>query len=1109
MRLHRLQLTAFGPFAGTEEVDFDALNDAGLFLLTGPTGAGKTSILDAVCFALYGTVPGVRGVKTLKSQHADDLVAPEVFLDFSVRERRFRLRRSPEWTRPKRRGTGTRVEPARASLLEVVDGEERLLSSRAAEVGLQISDLVGMRAAQFQQVAMLPQGDFARFLQASSQDRHDVLQQLFQTDRFSRIEDWIQDRSRSLREEAQDLEGTARRLLDLVAERSGEPLPDAVTGDGLPAAVGSGAVEAWVTSVRDAAHEAAAAAGIEHQRACDALAAARTRCEAARLRHRLHERRRQALARRRELDETRDAAEEATAALGADRRAADCAPLLGLVEQASADVALLEEQQQAAAARAAALPALPDLPRLRAADLGDEAVRTPTGSTPVPGSLAGSISPTGSISPAGSGSAVGADEGHRADGGARDDDLVDVGLFELDEVTPRTTVGPASDHGDTHTDPVAATAPQRVEPSPEPDPQAPLRRRVDVTRDLVPQLRAVLPRAAGIVADTARIEQLERRLSASRSEIALLQEQLGRLPELLARQREHLARLASVAGRAEAVELQLAAAETRSAAVAGLPAARARVSGLVDLARDARDAAADRRDTVQRITQLRLDGMAAELAGVLVDGEPCQVCGSPAHPAPAAPGGGQVSQREQDDAAAAFDAAQQRHVAAAAAAAEAERDLQQLLAVGEGRDAATVTAELVALRAEQADCAAARSQLTAVAAEVTALEQQQVEASTRVQGVTVSIATTEHSVESLRESVAEARHELRTLLGDDVEPEGVAEVIGVLERSLQVWRGQLELVERVRQARDRRDDLLAQAARAAAAGHFADLEAVRAARLDDDDRERLTAVLTARSEATARVQAVLEDPDVAGLEHAGPEAVRAAETQVEAAATAAEEVARRFHQLEEASQALTGHATRLAATLEDWAPMRESFVRADAMARLVRGMGSDNQLQMRLSAYVLARRLDQVLDAANERLAHMRDQRYLLQRTARAARRSSQAGLGLEVVDQWTGDVRDPVTLSGGETFVVSLALALGLADVVTQEAGGTEIETLFVDEGFGTLDPETLDDVMDRLDNLRSGGRSVGVVSHVGELRSRIPNQLHVLKTPHGSSIRAQLLVG
>ena len=175
------------------------------------------------------------------------------------------------------------------------------------------------------------------------------------------------------------------------------------------------------------------------------------------------------------------------------------------------------------------------------------------------------------------------------------------------------------------------------------------------------------------------------------------------------------------------------------------------------------------------------------------------------------------------------------------------------------------------------------------------------------------------------------------------------------------------------------------------------------------------------------------------------------------------------------------------------------------MSQLVRGMGHDNQLQMRLSAYVLATRLDQVVAAANERLGHMRDQRYLLQRTGRAARRRRRRRVsGSRSSTSGPATSRAPRTLSGGETFVVSLSLALGLADVVTQEAGGTEIETLFVDEGFGTLDADTLDDVMDRLDGLRAGGRTVGVVSHVTELRNRIPTQVHVDKGRSGSSSRS-----
>ncbi|MGN6576551.1 MAG: AAA family ATPase, partial [Nocardioides sp.] len=263
MRLHSLSVTAFGPFAGTETVDFDALNDAGLFLLSGATGAGKTSILDAVSFALYGAVPGVRGVKALRSQHADDDTAPEVVLEFSVRERSFRIRRSPEWSRPKRRGTGTVTEKASASMTETTGGGEHFLTSRAAEVGLMVTELIGMRAAQFQQVAMLPQGEFQRFLHASSQERHDVLQHLFQTDRFARIEDWVNDHSRTLHRRAQGGETEVRRLLHTFAERAETALPAALADDAAAAALSADAVLGWaggeLTTCRAAAVEAGAA----------------------------------------------------------------------------------------------------------------------------------------------------------------------------------------------------------------------------------------------------------------------------------------------------------------------------------------------------------------------------------------------------------------------------------------------------------------------------------------------------------------------------------------------------------------------------------------------------------------------------------------------------------------------------------------------------------------------------------------------------------------------------------------------------------------------------------------------------------------------------------
>jgi exonuclease SbcC len=156
---------------------------------------------------------------------------------------------------------------------------------------------------------------------------------------------------------------------------------------------------------------------------------------------------------------------------------------------------------------------------------------------------------------------------------------------------------------------------------------------------------------------------------------------------------------------------------------------------------------------------------------------------------------------------------------------------------------------------------------------------------------------------------------------------------------------------------------------------------------------------------------------------------------------------------------------------------------------------------MTLSSFVLAARLEEVAAAASERLLTMTSGRYSLVHTD-ARRGGGRSGLGLLACDAWTGADRDTSTLSGGETFLASLALALGLADVVTAEAGGTRIETLFVDEGFGSLDEETLEEVMTVLDGLREGGRMVGIVSHVPELRQRIPAQVRVHKGHHGSHV-------
>ena len=197
MRIHRLQVQAFGPFAGRVDVDLDAAASAGLFLVHGPTGAGKTSLLDAVCFALYADVPGSRSRRSLRSDHADPGTPPEVVLEMTVAGRRLRITRSPEWYRPKKRGTGlTRVQPS-VLLEEHRGGTWTTLSTRHDEVANVVKDVLGMGLAQFAKVVLLPQGDFAAFLRATPEDRREVLEKLFDIGVFADVEQWLADQRRT------------------------------------------------------------------------------------------------------------------------------------------------------------------------------------------------------------------------------------------------------------------------------------------------------------------------------------------------------------------------------------------------------------------------------------------------------------------------------------------------------------------------------------------------------------------------------------------------------------------------------------------------------------------------------------------------------------------------------------------------------------------------------------------------------------------------------------------------------------------------------------------------------------------------------------------------
>ncbi|MZE80317.1 AAA family ATPase, partial [Streptomyces sp. SID5475] len=224
MRLHRLRVSAFGPFGGTHEVDFDELSAAGLFLLHGPTGAGKTSVLDAVCYALYGGVPGARqtSLPALRSDHAEPGTPTEVRLELTAGGRRLEITRSPEQLRPKKRGTGHTKEKARTLLRELGPDGWKGLSRSHQEIGEEIHQLLGMSKEQFCQVVLLPQGDFARFLRADAEARGKLLGRLFDTRRFAAVEEYLAELRRAAERRVTAADEQLLALAHRMAQAAGE-----------------------------------------------------------------------------------------------------------------------------------------------------------------------------------------------------------------------------------------------------------------------------------------------------------------------------------------------------------------------------------------------------------------------------------------------------------------------------------------------------------------------------------------------------------------------------------------------------------------------------------------------------------------------------------------------------------------------------------------------------------------------------------------------------------------------------------------------------------------------------------------------------------------------
>ena len=1018
MKIRWLRITGIGPFAGEHTVDFSAFEDSGLFLLDGPTGAGKSTLIDAITFALYGDVARTKDASKdrLRSNHISDSDPSEADLVFEVATGIYRVTRTPAYTPAGKKSQRN----SKSTLTRVVEDPDapdgwrtvEPIASGPRDVGSEIPAIVGLDKDQFLQTIVLPQGKFSQFLNATSDAREQILRDIFDTQIYVDFTKALVDAAASSKRGIEE-----RRLAAVGAFERVRSLDDALSENVHTDAPGAQerSAEAEEAAQLDAGAEDSSTVTRWAEEACN--------------------RAREAHAQTLRVAEAATAtAREASRALSegralAEARAEHARVSATLAELAASEEAIASDRERAGQARRALAVAPLDAAEASARDRLETAGDQVAALSPALGD-GDAIDPS-SLTP----EAV-------AQIGARAQDLRDEATRTRGSLEEALTV----------------------------------ERSLPEARAQIESLRSRREQASARVASIeAERETLPLRIEQATEALRLMRADADTLPEAASALRAINERLdASMQADLLRSALLGASDELREATVA---------------AKLANAAAADGHD-------LWIAQSASALARELEEDTPCPVCGSTAHPAPAPAADGEIT-REQ---VAELDQARDRAESELRDAQARHQDLVRRIAqLNEVAGAPTPT-----LETERDRAAELVAKLEALTPQISEIEAALAQERTRLDGLTDALASARESAASLASTLQERESALAAAVAR-VETER-ADYNSLDERAA-------ALDERAHRSAalagacadwDNARAALAQAHRALAdalteQGLGADswrtlllplpqVEALEA-RVAAHEKALFAAREALASERLTRAAAA-SAPDLEAL----TETARKAEEDAAAASRASGILEQHCAQLDAARASLEEALEALARTREKAGPIRR-------LADIAAASGPENLASTPLSAWVLIARLEEVLAAANPRLAAISSGRYELVSVPDDGTASRKSGLGLAIIDHDTDALRSPRTLSGGETFYTSLALALGLADVVSAEAGGIELRTMFIDEGFGSLDSHTLSLVMAQLQALRCAGRTVGVISHVEEMATQIADQIQVRPLPEGGS--------
>lgn len=1043
MRPIKLTMSAFGPYAGEETVDFTLLGESGLFLIAGDTGAGKTTVFDAISFALYGVATGEDRSEAghYRSDYASE--STDTFVDFTFEHagKQYRIRRYPSYERVKKKGKGTTNVYGKADFWR---GDDTPVSGTRA-VNQAVLDLLHIDFRQFKQICMIAQGEFRKVLNADPQERTKILQQIFMTQSYRRMGEILKDR---ISESKRELEDTQRSLIQYFGGT--ECGPESAHADRVEELKGEPVSAGW----------------------CDEIL------------HLLAE------------------LEKEDAALTAD--------LMKEETQKSGEVGQLQKEYALAQQGNQLLARLSDARKKQEGLL----LRKPAVDMERK-KLDRAVTASRQVRPA-------------YDAYRQEEERYQKTQTRSAKAREKLTVKTA---GAEKAQAAAQKALSREEEA------SGLRIKAADMRQKEPQYEARDKIRAAFAADTQEKEQLEQAISDAGKQI----ERLGRTLETAQERRAQLIGSGEKLAKEEArfQSLQQEEKACRVICEEDLPALEAQRTKL----KRAQTAYTKAQNTFQsaekerREAELALDNCRAGiLAADLAEGEPCPVCGSTHHPYPAQLPDHTVTEAQLDElrkaeekARAAKDRARDKASGLKASCDSADENLQKRIAEelervqGLGLAAKSVQEAPELLSASAGEAQEIIRVLKEQSEELTGLEKKMRRDTEKQKQLRGDLNQYQAGLRDITGRVSAGEAQLQAMASLHYETLEQAQAAREkLERQAQKIHDQIEKMRALAQKKEQE--------KSAAQADVKTLGAQESTQLKKRDVVRNVfqkALTDYRFESEEEfLQYCMTEKKISAMQKKirdYEDAVKTGDAALKTLEKSAENVTlkdlsemnvrlkteqnvlREIRNRMSAAQQRQSNNQKIVKQVEKQADKNRS---QQEYLGVLSGLGDlvngkiNGRAKTTLEQYVQLSGFDSIVTAANKRLLPMSEGQYELCRHVMPADAKDRNALGLDILDNFTGKRRPVGTLSGGESFMASLSLALGLSDRITSGAGGIRIDTLFIDEGFGTLDEKTLEDALDMLTSLSTGGRLIGIISHREELRERIGKKILVTKTKRGSGI-------